>query len=148
MQERRRAEEDRLLASLATPLGFHKGRPVAALLIFRSCLHWRAFQADRTSLFDRIIGVIGSQIEKQQEDSAFLCYWLTNTVTLLHLLHKNIKPAINSGSKARPVASAARNMFSGIFTSRSSASPLAHAEASIHGGGVGESLVRAASRAA
>lgn len=38
-------------------------------------LQWRAFQADRTSLFDRIIGVIGQQIERQQEDNAFLAYW-------------------------------------------------------------------------
>lgn len=60
---------------------------------------------------------------------------LTNTVTLLHLLNKNTKPA-NNTNKARPVANAARNMFSGIFSSRPT--PLAHAEASIHGGGVGE----------
>ena len=32
-------------------------------------------QADRTSLFERIIGVIGSQIETQQDDNAFLSYW-------------------------------------------------------------------------
>jgi myosin-5 len=38
-------------------------------------LQWRAFQADRTSLFDHIIGVIGSQIEKQQDDNKFLAYW-------------------------------------------------------------------------
>jgi myosin-5 len=32
-------------------------------------------QADRTTLFDRIIGVVGSQIEKQQESNAALAYW-------------------------------------------------------------------------
>jgi myosin V len=123
-QERRKAEEERLLSALAQPLGFHRGRPVAALVIFRSCLHWRAFQvespawpvlvlltleswmsmeigaaalqeagaetagssvlrplggmhlqADRTSLFDRIIGVVGAQVEKQQDDNSALAYW-------------------------------------------------------------------------
>ncbi len=74
-QERRKAEEERVLNALSQPLGFYKGRPVAAVLIFRSCLHWRSFQVDRTTLFDRIIGVIGSQIEKQQDDNNFLSYW-------------------------------------------------------------------------
>ena len=68
-------EEERLLGALGQPLGFHRGRPVAALLIFRCCLHWRSFQADRTTLFDRIIGVVGAQIEKQQDDNKFLAYW-------------------------------------------------------------------------
>jgi len=57
MQERRRQEEERLLAALPQPMGFNKGRPMAALVVFRCCLQWRAFQADRTSVFDRIIHV-------------------------------------------------------------------------------------------
>jgi len=57
MQERRRQEEERLLAALPHPMGFHKGRPMAAMVVFRCCLQWRAFQADRTSVFDRIIHV-------------------------------------------------------------------------------------------
>ncbi len=46
------------------------------------------------------------QIEAQQDNNACLGYWLSNTVTLLYLLQKNIKPA--SG---------------GTYTSRSSRSP-------------------------
>lgn len=57
IQEKRKQEEEKLLAALATPMGFHKGKPLAALVVFRSCLQWRAFQADRTSVFDRIIQV-------------------------------------------------------------------------------------------
>lgn len=34
-QERRRLEEERLLAALATNLSFHKGRPLAAVVVFR-----------------------------------------------------------------------------------------------------------------
>ncbi|MEW5300071.1 MAG: hypothetical protein WDW36_003028 [Sanguina aurantia] len=135
-QERRRLEEERLLSALATNLSFHRGRPLAAVVVFRCCLQWRCFQADRTSIFDKIIGVIGNQIEKQQDENACLAYWLANTVTLLHMLHKNIKPASGTHSRRPAAASAARSMLGGLF-GRSSASPAQHAEASIHGGGVG-----------
>ncbi|KAG1657561.1 hypothetical protein FOA52_006761 [Chlamydomonas sp. UWO 241] len=137
LQDKRRAEEERLLKALQADLGFVKGRPVGALVTFRCCLQWRAFQADRTSLFENIISCIGRQIEKQQDDNAFLGYWLTNTVTLLHLLQKNIKPASGSVAGRRPVVAGAgsRGMF-GAFFQRSASSP-SHGEASIHGGGAG-----------
>lgn len=35
LQEKRKQEEERLLASLQLPMGYHKGRPLAALVIFR-----------------------------------------------------------------------------------------------------------------
>ena len=47
----------------AVDLGFHQGRPVAALVIFRTSLQWRAFQQDRTNLFDRIINTMGQQVQ-------------------------------------------------------------------------------------
>lgn len=61
---------------------------------------------------------------------------LTNTVTLLHMLQKNIKPASGSSHTRRPMATTARSVFGGLF-SRAGGGGLAHAEASIHGGGVG-----------
>ena len=42
------------MSVLAEDLGFSSGRPVAALVIFRSCLQWKTFQADRTVLFDKV----------------------------------------------------------------------------------------------
>ena len=45
----------------AGDLGFHNGRPLAAILIFRVALQWKAFQLDRTTLFDRIINAMGMQ---------------------------------------------------------------------------------------
>uniref|UniRef100_A0A7R9Z6X9 Dilute domain-containing protein n=1 Tax=Chlamydomonas euryale TaxID=1486919 RepID=A0A7R9Z6X9_9CHLO len=134
LAEKRRQEEERLLTALTSNLGYHRGRPVAAIVIFRCCLQWRAFQAERTSLFDRVIGVIGSQIDRRQEDNAALSYWLCNTVTLLHLLNKNIKPA-NSGAKK----GGARGVFDSLFGAARGAGggPPAHNEASIHGGSVG-----------
>ena len=44
LQDKRKAEEERLLAALSGNLGFHKGRPLAAIIVFRCCLQWRAFQ--------------------------------------------------------------------------------------------------------
>ncbi|GFR45863.1 hypothetical protein Agub_g7314 [Astrephomene gubernaculifera] len=162
LAEKRKVEEDKLLAALTAPLptavavsrrelvagpigmGFHRGRPVAAIVIFRYCLHARAFQADRTAIFDRIVSVIGQQVERGQEDNNCLSYWLSNTVTLLHMLNKNIKPASGNVNKARVgvtagAVGATRSVLGAMFGSRSGASPggLAHAEASIHGGGVG-----------
>ncbi len=42
----------------AEDLGFNMNRPVAALVIFRSCLQWKTFQADRTVLFDKVRSLI------------------------------------------------------------------------------------------
>ncbi|GLC49895.1 hypothetical protein PLESTB_000320400 [Pleodorina starrii] len=106
MLEKSKAEEDRLLTALAATLptsssgpqqdgagplgmGFYKGRPVAAIVIFRYCLHSRAFQSGSTAIFDRIVSVIEQQVERGQEDNNCLSYWLSNTVTLLHMLNKN-----------------------------------------------------------
>ncbi|KAI8462592.1 MAG: hypothetical protein J3K34DRAFT_527632 [Monoraphidium minutum] len=136
MQERRRQEEERLLSSLPAPMGFHKGRPVAALVVFRCCLQWRAFQADRTSVFDRIIHVIGAQIERHQEDNPRLSYWLTNTTTLLFLLQRNIKPA-SSGSLKGRAAAAGRAAGSMLNNWLGRGASMGGGEASIHGGGVG-----------
>ncbi|KXZ52498.1 MYO1B protein [Gonium pectorale] len=162
LAQKRKAADDRLLNALTaalpsaastsgqdgvpitTGMGFHKGRPVAAIVIFRYCLHSRAFEADRTSIFDRVVYAIGQQLERGQEDNNCLAYWLSNTATLLHMLDKRIKPASGNLNNARPgtvvadVSAATRPVFDAMFGNRSGASPgLAHAEASIHGGGVG-----------
>ena len=46
-----------------------------------------------------------SQGELHQEDNATLAYWLSNTVTLLYLMQKNVKPASGGGYAARIKAS-------------------------------------------
>ena len=131
----------------AEDLGFHHSRPVAAVLIFRSCLQGKVFKEDRTVLFDKIINTMGSQIERQQDNNACLSYWLSNTGTLLYLLQRNIKPAsggsYNSRLRASPQQS--RGFFSGSkgtftsFFSRTghSAGASPGGEASIHGGSAG-----------
>ena len=44
-------------------------------------------------------------MELHQEDNATLAYWLSNTVTLLYLMQKNVKPASGGGYAARIKAS-------------------------------------------
>jgi myosin-5 len=52
---------------------------------------------------------MGSQIELQQENNVCLSYWLSNTVTLLFLLQKNIKPASGGSYNARLRSPATRS---------------------------------------
>ncbi len=49
----------------------------------------------------QIINAMGGQIERQQDNNACLSYWLSNTVTLLYLLQRNIKPASGGAYNAR-----------------------------------------------
>lgn len=44
---------------------------------------------------------LGPQVELHQENNAYLSYWLSNTVTLLYLMQKNVKPASGGGYAAR-----------------------------------------------
>ena len=44
-------------------LGFSQGKPVATYVIYKSLLHWKTFELEITTVFDRIIQTIGSSIE-------------------------------------------------------------------------------------
>lgn len=44
-------------------IGFSNGKPVAAFTIYKCLLHWKSFEAEKTSVFDRLIQMIGSAIE-------------------------------------------------------------------------------------
>ena len=140
-KEQKRQDEEKLLQSLSSHLGFQKGRPLAAVIIFRCCLQWKSFQADKTSIFDRIIQTIGKQIEEKQDDNNILAYWLTNIVTLLYMLQKNTKPA-SSGQYPKQRTPSGRsflgaNRFTSFLTRVATASPSALSDASVHGGGAG-----------
>lgn len=55
--------QDMLIKCISQDLGFSGRRPIAACLIYKCLLHWRSFEVERTSVFDRIIQTIGSAIE-------------------------------------------------------------------------------------
>ncbi|GAB4821968.1 hypothetical protein N2152v2_009014 [Parachlorella kessleri] len=146
LREQRSQDQERLLSTITEQLGFHHGRPVAALTIFRCCLQWKTFQAERTPLFDRIIAAMGSQVELHQENNGCLAYWLTNTVTLLFLMQKNIKPASGNGyaqrlrqqgqQVTRGLFGSSKGSFTSFF-SRTGYGGSPGGEASIHGGAAG-----------
>lgn len=54
---------DALMNCVMKDIGFSQGKPVAAFTIYKCLLHWKSFEAERTSVFDRLINMIGSAIE-------------------------------------------------------------------------------------
>lgn len=54
---------DALIKCVSQNIGFCQRKPVAAFTIYRCLLHWKSFEAERTSVFDRLIQMIGSAIE-------------------------------------------------------------------------------------
>ncbi|XP_042391236.1 myosin-17-like isoform X1 [Zingiber officinale] len=90
LNEKQQENQDLLVECISKDLGFSGGRPIAACLIYRCLLHWRSFEVERTSIFDRIIQSIGSAIEAQ-DNTDVLSYWLSNSSTLLLLLQRTLK---------------------------------------------------------
>ncbi|WZZ77234.1 hypothetical protein YC2023_097806 [Brassica napus] len=54
---------DVLLKCVSQNVGFSHGKPVAAITIYKCLIHWKIFEADKTSIFDKIVPVFGSAIE-------------------------------------------------------------------------------------
>ncbi|GAB2291863.1 hypothetical protein Dimus_026114 [Dionaea muscipula] len=89
LNEKQQEYQDLLIKCISQNLGFSGGKPIAARLIYKCLLHWRSFEVEKTSIFDRIIQTIGSAIEVP--DNNALAYWLSNTSTLLLLLQQTLK---------------------------------------------------------
>ncbi|CAL9100420.1 unnamed protein product [Musa acuminata var. zebrina] len=123
LNEKQQEYQDLLIKCVSEELGFSKGRPVAACLVYKCLLQWRSFEVERTSIFDRIIQSIGSAIESQ-DNTDVLSYWLSNTSTLLLLLQRTLK-ASGAGSftpqRRRTSASLFGRMPQGIRASPQSA---------------------------
>ncbi|KAF6152630.1 hypothetical protein GIB67_008067, partial [Kingdonia uniflora] len=54
---------DALIKCVMQEIAFSQRKPVAAFTIYKCLLHWKSFEAERTSVFDRLIQMIGSAIE-------------------------------------------------------------------------------------
>lgn len=63
LNEKQQENQESLIRCIAQPLGFAGNRPIAACIIYKCLLHWRSFEVERTSIFDRIIQTIGHAIE-------------------------------------------------------------------------------------
>lgn len=92
--EAEKQQQELLIKCISEDLGFSTGRPIAAYLIYRCLVHWRSFEEDRTTVFDRIIQKISAAIEARDSNET-LPYWLSNSCTLLLLLQRTLK---NNGS--------------------------------------------------
>ncbi|XP_019443077.1 PREDICTED: myosin-17-like isoform X2 [Lupinus angustifolius] len=90
LNEKQQEKQDLLIKCITQDLGFSGGKPVAACVIYKCLLHWRSFEVERTSVFDRIIQTIASAVEAQ-DSTDVLAYWLSNTSTLLLLLQRTLK---------------------------------------------------------
>ncbi|ERN15904.1 hypothetical protein AMTR_s00039p00219460 [Amborella trichopoda] len=108
--ERQHESVDALINCIMQNIGFSNGKPVAAFTIYKSLLHWKSFEAERTSVFDRLIQTIGSAIQ-DEDDNEHLAYWLSNTSTLLFLLQRSLKAAGAPGSTPQRKPAAAVSLF-------------------------------------
>ncbi|XP_038710394.1 myosin-17-like isoform X2 [Tripterygium wilfordii] len=90
LNEKQQENQELLIKCISQNLGFSGGKPVAASVIYKCLLHWRSFEVERTSIFDRIIQTIASAIEGQDNNDV-LAYWLSNSSTLLLLLQHTLK---------------------------------------------------------
>ncbi|KAB2057051.1 hypothetical protein ES319_A11G144600v1 [Gossypium barbadense] len=129
--ERQHENVDALVNCVSKDIGFSQRKPVAAFTIYKCLLHWKSFEAERTSVFDRLIQMIGSAIENE-ENNGHMAYWLSNTSTLLFLLQKSLKAAGSSGATPSRKPTAATSLFGRMtmgFRSSPSSNNLAAAAA-------------------
>ncbi|XP_074586758.1 myosin-8-like [Curcuma longa] len=111
-----------LISCVSRNIGFSQGKPVAALTIYKCLLHWKSFEAERTSVFDHLIQMIGSAIENEGSNN-HLAYWLSNGSSLLFLLQKSIKPPGVTGANPHRKPPVPTSLFGRMTQSfRSSAS--------------------------
>ncbi|KAL2942705.1 Myosin-11 [Bienertia sinuspersici] len=97
LNEKQQENQELLIRCIAQPLGFAGNRPIAACIIYKCLLHWRSFEVERTSIFDRLIQTFGHAIEKAQDNNEILAYWLSNASTLLLLLQHTLKASSAAG---------------------------------------------------
>ncbi|KAK9131389.1 hypothetical protein Sjap_011876 [Stephania japonica] len=88
--DRNQENHEFLLRCIKEDLGFSGGKPVAACVIYKCLLHWRAFESERTAIFDQIIEGI-NDVTKVGDESSVLPYWLSNASALLCLLQRNLR---------------------------------------------------------
>ncbi|KAL2556956.1 Myosin-6 [Forsythia ovata] len=117
--DRQHEDVDTLMDCVMKDVGFSQGKPVAAFTIYKCLLYWKSFEAERTSVFDRLINMIGSAIENQ-ESNDHMAYWLSNTSTLLFLLQRSLRPAGSTPvRKPQPPTSLFERMTMGFRSSPS-----------------------------
>ncbi|KAK1426746.1 hypothetical protein QVD17_15425 [Tagetes erecta] len=117
--DRQHENVDALMECVIKDIGFSQGKPVAAFTIYKCLLQWKSLEAEKTSVFDRLIQMIGAAIE-DQDNNAHMAYWLSNASTLLFLLQRSIKSyGASSVRKPPPPTSIFERMTMGFRSSPS-----------------------------
>ncbi|KAL8159065.1 hypothetical protein V2J09_000602 [Rumex salicifolius] len=106
LNDKQQEHQTLLIRCMSQHLGFSKGRPVVASIIFKCLRQWRSFEVEKTSIFDRVIQTIGLAIQAQDNNET-LAYWLTNTSSLLLLLQHTLKASAATGPPQRRRSSSA-----------------------------------------
>ncbi|KAF1870037.1 hypothetical protein Lal_00017617 [Lupinus albus] len=122
LNEKQQENQELLIRCIAQPLGFAGNRPIAACIIYKWLLHWRSFEVERTSIFDRIIQTIGHAIESQDNNDV-LAYWLSNASTLLLLLQRTLKASGAAGMAPQRRRSSSGTLFGRMTNSFRGAPP-------------------------
>ncbi|GAB2277611.1 hypothetical protein Dimus_012319 [Dionaea muscipula] len=111
LNEKQQENQELLIRCISHHLGFAGNRPIAACIIYKCLLHWRSFEVERTSIFDRIIHTLGHAIEKTQDNNDILAYWLSNASTLLLLLQRTLKASGAEGMAPQRRRSSSITLF-------------------------------------
>ncbi|KAL2946237.1 hypothetical protein AAZX31_20G002600 [Glycine max] len=90
IMERHQESVDALFKCVTKDLGFSEGKPVAAFTLYNCLLHWKSFEAEKTSIFDRLIQLIGSELEDPDNNDC-MAYWLSNTSSLFFHLQRCLR---------------------------------------------------------
>ncbi|CAO2197862.1 unnamed protein product [Urochloa humidicola] len=115
-QQQPQDDQQWLLTSISQYLGFSGSKPVAALLIYQSLLHWKSFEAMKTGVFDNILHAINSATEAKN-DMRTLAYWLSNLSTLTVLLQRSFKTTRTAISTPQRRRFSSERIFHGNQTS-------------------------------
>ncbi|KAK6785889.1 hypothetical protein RDI58_014414 [Solanum bulbocastanum] len=110
LNDKQQEYQELIIRCIAQHLGFSKGRPVAACIIYKCLRQWRSFEVERTSIFDRVIQTIGQAIETQ-DNNDMLAYWLSNASTLLLLLQRTLKAGGAAGMTPQHRRSSSATLF-------------------------------------
>ncbi|KAL4578472.1 hypothetical protein LXL04_014595 [Taraxacum kok-saghyz] len=101
--DKQRENVDILIKVSTEDLGFCNGKPVVTYILYKSLIHWKLFEQEKTNVFDRLIMVFGSAIQKE-EDNKHMAYWLSATSTLLFLLQKTVSSGASAHRPPQPTS--------------------------------------------
>lgn len=77
LNEKQQENQELLVRCITQHLGFACSRPIAACIIYKCLLHWRSFEVERTSVFDKLIQSVGHAIEVWKRNQRLVFSWFT-----------------------------------------------------------------------